>query len=279
MPDGYTLRVRSSFPTEDSAPEDPAPPPPGWLRVAVSDGVIALAGSVGGTAGQVALETAAAAAFGAEAVRSTLSPRDGAMPDGWGRAGQTAVAVLAATGSGSVEMAGERFVVDAAVPDQRAAVATYRALDRVPETLTVSSRIRVDLPQAVARIPMPGPRCAAALNRVVAETPIRFAPSSAALTLEDADVVARLVAVMEGCSDDRLMVEGHTDSQGSENYNLRLSQARAEAVADALVDAGVPVTGLLAAGFGEARPIADNATEEGRMQNRRIAFSLGDDAP
>nr|PZN61846.1 MAG: hypothetical protein DIU62_12980 [Pseudomonadota bacterium] len=68
------------------------------------------------------------------------------------------------------------------------------------------------------------------------------------------------------------VIEGHTDSSGSDEYNLRLSQRRAEAVMKYLVDGGVPASRLRAQGFGESQPVADNSTPEGRAQNRRVVL-------
>ncbi len=69
-------------------------------------------------------------------------------------------------------------------------------------------------------------------------------------------------------------IEGHTDSRGPDEYNLDLSLRRAEAVREFLVAEGVPAERLAAAGFGETRPIANNATEAGREENRRVEFRL-----
>ena len=69
-------------------------------------------------------------------------------------------------------------------------------------------------------------------------------------------------------------IVGYTDSRGSENYNKRLSQRRATAVMKALVARGVNPDQLTAVGMGEANPIADNATAEGRAKNRRIEAEL-----
>ncbi len=73
----------------------------------------------------------------------------------------------------------------------------------------------------------------------------------------------------------RIQIEGHTDSQGSRAYNMRLSQQRAESVMRYLVDnVGVPQDQLTAVGFGPDRPVADNRTVEGRARNRRIEFRV-----
>lgn len=77
----------------------------------------------------------------------------------------------------------------------------------------------------------------------------------------------------------RVLVEGHTDDTFTEAYNLQLSQKRAQAVYDWLVAHGVAKARLLVAGYGFSRPIADNATEEGRQRNRRVAFTVLEIAP
>ena len=69
-------------------------------------------------------------------------------------------------------------------------------------------------------------------------------------------------------------IQGHTDSIGSDAYNLSLSQRRAEAVKVYLIGRGLSATALTAKGYGKAKPIADNHTAEGRAQNRRVAFQV-----
>jgi len=73
---------------------------------------------------------------------------------------------------------------------------------------------------------------------------------------------------------EKVQVEGHTDSDGPADYNLDLSQRRAESVVRYLVDKGVKVERLVAVGFGQSRPIATNRTAAGRAQNRRVQFII-----
>jgi OOP family OmpA-OmpF porin len=68
----------------------------------------------------------------------------------------------------------------------------------------------------------------------------------------------------------KVEIGGHADSRGSDEHNMKLSQARAESVRDYLISQGVPAEQLTAMGYGETMPIGDNNTEEGRAKNRRV---------
>jgi outer membrane protein OmpA-like peptidoglycan-associated protein len=70
--------------------------------------------------------------------------------------------------------------------------------------------------------------------------------------------------------DRRLLIEGHTDSQGTQENNQTLSQRRADAVRTLFVARGIAADRVTAKGFGLSRPVADNGTPEGRANNRRV---------
>ena len=72
----------------------------------------------------------------------------------------------------------------------------------------------------------------------------------------------------------KLALEGHTDNVGSETSNQTLSENRAKSVKDYLVSKGVAESRITHKGFGESKPIADNLTEEGKKQNRRVEFII-----
>lgn len=83
--------------------------------------------------------------------------------------------------------------------------------------------------------------------------------------------VDRLGAYMKRYPDTTAVIEGHTDEVGTEEYNMQLSQRRANSVVNYLVErSGIDRSRLQAVGYGKTRPIADNSTEEGKRQNRRI---------
>lgn len=77
-------------------------------------------------------------------------------------------------------------------------------------------------------------------------------------------------ATLKEWGDVKVEVAGHTDSIGSDSYNIKLSERRAEAVRTYLVGKGIAADRLSAKGYGESQPIADNATAEGRFKNRRV---------
>jgi len=82
--------------------------------------------------------------------------------------------------------------------------------------------------------------------------------------------LAKVAGIILAYPDLHLKVEGFTDSVGSDQYNLKLSEMRAATVRDYLISQGVPVNNVVAEGFGKANPIASNATAEGRQENRRV---------
>jgi OOP family OmpA-OmpF porin len=87
--------------------------------------------------------------------------------------------------------------------------------------------------------------------------------------------LGELAAFLQRFEDVYVDIEGHTDSTGPEDYNQALSQRRAQAVVDLLVNEhGIAPARLQAKGFGESRPVADNSTSEGRAQNRRVMATL-----
>jgi outer membrane protein OmpA-like peptidoglycan-associated protein len=109
------------------------------------------------------------------------------------------------------------------------------------------------------------------LSSLLARNPIVFESASSVIAAESIpslDILVEELAVLP--ADVSLLIAGHTDSDGEEEANLALSQARADAVLAYLVAAGIDGNRLTAQGFGETSPIADNATQEGKAANRRI---------
>jgi outer membrane protein OmpA-like peptidoglycan-associated protein/outer membrane protein W len=103
---------------------------------------------------------------------------------------------------------------------------------------------------------------------------VNFETASAKLTPDSASVLDGVVGILKMRPNARAEIHGYTDSVGSEAYNQKLSERRASAVMEYLVDHGIPASGLSAEGFGKSNPIASNTTPSGRAQNRRVTVQF-----
>jgi len=95
-----------------------------------------------------------------------------------------------------------------------------------------------------------------------------------ALKPESFPELNRIVKIMKERATMEIELDGHTDSVGSDDYNLDLSERRAKAVAKYLIDQGVDKERVKVMYFGESKPVDDNATKEGRKKNRRVEFKI-----
>lgn len=107
---------------------------------------------------------------------------------------------------------------------------------------------------------------------------VLFETGKATLLAGAEATLARVSDYMKEYPRTRLRIEGHTDSQGSDEVNQRLSFMRADAVAQALIDHGIAPDRLEAVGRGPTMPVASNTSAEGRQQNRRVEILFSDGA-
>lgn len=114
--------------------------------------------------------------------------------------------------------------------------------------------------------------CQTALNVLLLRDQISFAEGSADLHPASQTLLEALAATVRRCQDAMIEVSGHLDSTTDPAASQALSTARAEAVVDYLLRRGASESALVAAGYGDALPIADNVTEAGRTRNQRIEF-------
>lgn len=112
--------------------------------------------------------------------------------------------------------------------------------------------------------------CQAALSGFLAEGQITFDVASTVLDAASRARMDDLADILIGCGAVPVEIGGHTDSDGPEAVNQRLSQARADTVRDTLIDRGVDAAYLTAVGYGESEPVAPNDTSENKALNRRI---------
>jgi outer membrane protein OmpA-like peptidoglycan-associated protein len=147
-------------------------------------------------------------------------------------------------------------IVDAkdACPDEAEVVNEFEDEDGCPDTgkeLVVLTKERIKILQKV-----------------------HFKTRKAKIKKKSHKLLGEVVAVLESHPDIHVRVEGHTDSQGPDNYNKRLSEKRAMAVMTFLIEKGVDPDRLEAVGHGEEKPIDDNKTRQGRAANRRVEFHI-----
>lgn len=105
---------------------------------------------------------------------------------------------------------------------------------------------------------------------------ILFDFDKATLRAETISTLEQVAAVLREYPTLEIRVEGHTDDVGSESYNQDLSERRALAVRDFLVDSGMAPSQVQSAGFGESLPVAPNSSPEGRQRNRRVDLVIPD---
>lgn len=106
------------------------------------------------------------------------------------------------------------------------------------------------------------------------DSDILFAVDSAVLSGSSRATVEEVAAVIAEYDKTAVVVQGHTDSRGSEEHNQALSDRRAGAVRNFLVGRGIDAARIVAVGYGEGEPVADNATAAGRARNRRVDILL-----
>jgi OOP family OmpA-OmpF porin len=238
------------------------------------EGQVQLRGRLGDDMTRAAVESYASAAFGVSNVypATRINPD---VPVGW------PTRVLAALESLSYLANGSVIVTET---DLRVSGNTGIASARSDIARILSSKLEggasfdLDITYSEALDPLaalPSPEeCVELINAAGNERKISFAPSSSDIESDALGTIDAIADILRDCQSVQIEISGHTDSQGREVMNLQLSQARADAVLNAIMARRVLTSNLSAKGYGESQPIADNKTEEGREANRRIEFRL-----
>ncbi len=118
--------------------------------------------------------------------------------------------------------------------------------------------------------PEPAPAAEPLVPRKLTLEGVNFDNDSATLRPDSVATLDAAAATLKEWGEVKIEVAGHTDSVDTDAYNLRLSQRRADAVRAYLIEKGIAAERLFAKGYGEAQPVADNSTPEGRFKNRRV---------
>ncbi len=160
-----------------------------------------------------------------------------------------------------------RADADAAMARARAAQATRSAQD----ANAVREKLRSQLNSVLAT-------SESARGLIVNMSDVLFDTGKYTLKTTTQISLAKVAGILQAYPGLKLQVEGYTDSVGGDAYNQKLSENRADAVRDFLVAQGVPPDNISATGYGKDKPVADNATAEGRSKNRRVNLVVSGDA-
>lgn len=128
--------------------------------------------------------------------------------------------------------------------------------------------------QAPEPIILPEYTCQQEFDALLNNNQINFTTNSADIDSSSSELLSNLINVAKQCAEVNIEISGHTDSRGSADYNLGLSQARASSVMSYLINNGIETSRLSAVGYGETSPTANNDSEEGLTKNRRIEFNV-----
>lgn len=101
-----------------------------------------------------------------------------------------------------------------------------------------------------------------------------FATDQYTLQTEQQNSISELSQKLHAIKLDKLLIQGHTDNVGNEQYNLNLSQRRAHSVAEIIIRNGFQQDNIKIVGYGSSKPVASNNTEAGRSENRRVAIVI-----
>lgn len=250
--------------------------PAEFTAALAEDGQVQLRGRLTDDLMKSAVDAYARARFGADRVY-TATRFDEALPDGWSVRVLAGLEALSILHHGKLVVRGDTVEVSGISGRQDAPARVSQILSG---KLGQGQPFKVQVAYDEAFDPfaaLPSPQeCAGQLNAVLAERKISFAPGSAEITTEANGTMEALAKILLGCPALKLEIAGHTDAEGSTDDNLALSQARAEAVLLGLQGRRVTVSGMVAKGYGEGVPVADNGNAAGREANRRIEFILLD---
>ncbi len=223
--------------------------------------VCTLIGGVAGSAGAAAVASAATGGGAvAGAMLGTLLCADDAAP---APAPMVEETVLDSDGDGVPDFRDWCAGTPAGVTVDGDGCPVDNDLDGVPDYLD-------QCPNTTANTPVDEIGCPIAGETLLTLVGVNFKTGSAKLTTGSQDILEQAVAVLNDNSAVSVIVEGHTDSRGSETFNQGLSERRAQSVANYLISKGIDASRLTARGYGESRPVASNDSKDGRWKNRRV---------
>lgn len=238
------------------------------------EGQVQLRGRLSDNAQRRTVDSYAKARFGSGSVYlATRNAPD--LPGVWPIRVLAALDALAQLERGSVTVTPELVAVRGMSHQENASAEIARMLsDKLGEAEDYELDITYEAPPEPEDQLMAPALCEAELAAIQRADKIAFEPGSATVAADSARVIDKIAKLLQQCGEIPLEIQGHTDSQGREEMNLNLSQARAQSVLNALRARRILTGSFVAKGYGEDNPIASNSTEDGREANRRIEFRL-----
>ena len=182
-----------------------------------------------------------------------------------------AAADAAAAAKAQADAERAKAEADAANARTRAAEAERNAQDSQKDAAAVREKLKAQLNAILAT-------SEGARGLIVNMSDVLFDTGKYTLKPGTQVSLAKVATILQLYPGLKVQVEGYTDSVGGDEYNQKLSENRANAVHDFLIQNGVPSTNVSAAGYGKNKPVADNSTPQGRAQNRRVNLVVSGDA-
>ena len=272
LPKGFFVTAQRPDPRPIPSVRKPAQ----FIATRSPEGLVQLRGQVAADLAFRTITSYAQAQFGTDEVymAARSAPDLGEL---WSIRVLTALDTLALVDKGIVRVTTNGFTLSGTTGDADREAQIERLLRR---SLGPDAAFAIDITyiEPVAKRPV-GPTaqaCVATIATIIETQKIKFQPSSVKLEVDGRDVMDKIAKVLKKCGAIPLEIAGHTDSQGREEMNRKLSESRAQAVLTALMARRISVASFHARGYGETQPIADNKTADGREANRRIEFKLID---
>mgnify|MGYP000208991667 CR=1 FL=1 len=269
LPDVFALHA--VLPEVDSgAPKGPAE----FTATLSPEGQVQLRGRIRNELSRKTADSYAKSRFGIDNVYFAAR-LDDTLPEGWSLRVLAGLSALAQLANGALTVTEDSVSVTGVTGNKDASADIARLLS---DQLGEGQEFRIDVAYNEKLDPdaarPPPEKCIADVKAIQSVRKINFEPGSATVTGDSRRVLDDLAEILRFCGPLQIEIGGHTDSQGREEMNLDLSQQRADTVIAELRNRRVITSGFVATGYGETQPIGDNATEEGREENRRIEFSL-----
>ena len=238
------------------------------------DGVVELKGFLNDHTAEIAVRSYASSIFGSININDSLRLSD-KLPQNWPIQVLTGLEVVGLLDHGSLIIEPNTILLEgkSANPEIKSIVSEILS-KKLGNDILYTLKLEYDEQLVPKPIGPDAKKCVLDINNVIETLGIEFAPGEIVLQKSSNDTLKNMADIMQTCYMVPMEIGGHTDSQGRKSLNLSISQARAEAVMDSLLSYDILTGNLIAKGYGESTPIADNKTSEGRNKNRRIEFTL-----